>query len=97
MTPTSALETMTSAALREKCPYCGEPTHPALCPRVKRIEYHDNGNIKSLEFYAAWEMQAAPIYPNYFIPSLQPTYPNPLQPTWNPIVTTTTTGTVSNF
>ena len=32
------------------CPYCGS-FHTTLCPLIKRIEYHPNGTIKSVELY----------------------------------------------
>jgi len=33
------------------CPYCGK-MHPALCPRIKSIEYQENGLfIKRIEFF----------------------------------------------
>lgn len=32
------------------CSYCGL-LHTGTCPRVKAIEYHDNGLIKRIEFH----------------------------------------------
>jgi hypothetical protein len=32
------------------CPYCGM-YHSGMCPRIKLIEYHPNGQIKRIEFY----------------------------------------------
>ena len=36
------------------CPWCSSPTsaifHGGVCPRVKKIEYHPWGGIKTVEF-----------------------------------------------
>jgi hypothetical protein len=40
------------------CSYCGF-YHSATCPRVKAIEYHENGLIKRIEFYETSRIDAA--------------------------------------
>jgi hypothetical protein len=39
------------------CPWCSSPTsatfHPGACPRVKAIEYHENGTVKRVELREA--------------------------------------------
>lgn len=38
----------------QKCPYCGLPPHPGVCPTVKAIEYHPDGvTVKRVEFKTA--------------------------------------------
>jgi hypothetical protein len=32
------------------CRHCGG-SHPRACPRVRRLEFHQNGNIASVEFW----------------------------------------------
>ena len=32
------------------CPYCGMG-HGGTCPRVKAIDYHENGTVKRVEFH----------------------------------------------
>lgn len=32
------------------CPHCGM-YHQATCPRVKAIEYHNDGTVKRIEFH----------------------------------------------
>ncbi len=32
------------------CAYCAS-SHPGKCPLVKSIEYHENGNVKRVEFF----------------------------------------------
>ena len=31
------------------CPYCGM-IHQSTCPRIKAIEYHQDGTVKRVEF-----------------------------------------------
>jgi heterodisulfide reductase subunit C len=31
------------------CPHCGG-YHTGTCPKIKSIEYHENGTIKKIEF-----------------------------------------------
>lgn len=38
------------AATPRPCAYCPN-LHAGVCPRIKRIEYHENGSIKAIEFY----------------------------------------------
>ena len=33
------------------CQYCGQAHHPEACPRVKSIEYYDNGIVKRVELH----------------------------------------------
>lgn len=40
----------TTAEKPPKCPYCGL-IHSTTCPRIKAIEYADNGMIKRIEFH----------------------------------------------
>lgn len=40
---------MTLAAPVAHCPYCGSG-HAGTCPRIKAIEYFENGMIKRVEF-----------------------------------------------
>lgn len=35
-----------------KCKYCGESSHTGVCPKIKVIEYFENGKIKRVEFYS---------------------------------------------
>ena len=48
---------MTSALMPTPCAYCGG-IHTGTCPRVKRIEYHPNGTVASVEFHAQATPQA---------------------------------------
>lgn len=37
-----------------RCAYCdgfGHPSKPEVCPRVKSIEYFENGNISKIKFH----------------------------------------------
>lgn len=54
---------MTDATV--KCPYCGQPSHLAVCPTVKAIEYFADGMIKRVEFKTPSDY-AIPIFPNPF-------------------------------
>ena len=38
------------AILQGPCLYCGS-YHIGICPRVKRVEYHPWGGVKSVEFH----------------------------------------------
>lgn len=33
------------------CAYCGKDHEPEQCPRIKAIEYYEDGQIKRVEFY----------------------------------------------
>lgn len=42
---------MTSTAITQPaCVYCGA-WHSGTCPKVKSIEYHENGTVKRVEFH----------------------------------------------
>jgi hypothetical protein len=36
--------------------------HEAACPRVKRLEFHPNGNLIAVEFHGKWD-ESAVIWP----------------------------------
>jgi len=42
---------VTAATSNRHCAYCGKE-HPGKCPLVKSYEYHQDGTIKRVEFYA---------------------------------------------
>lgn len=44
------------------CEHCGM-IHQQTCPRIKAIEYHDNGNVKRIEFHDQQPIDRAPISP----------------------------------
>lgn len=39
----------TSAPQPQQCDHCGQ-WHQGQCPRIKAIEYHENGRIKRVEY-----------------------------------------------
>lgn len=41
------------------CPHCGI-FHLQRCPRIKAIEYHDNGAVKRVEFHVPAEIRSTP-------------------------------------
>lgn len=46
------------------CPYCGAghvSPGPNGCPRVKRVEYFENGTIKAVEFHPAADYVLTPM------------------------------------
>jgi hypothetical protein len=46
------------------CPHCGM-IHQTTCPRIKSIEYHENGvTVKRIEFHAPEPVVAQPQYGN---------------------------------
>lgn len=51
-----------AAALRRipVCSHCGG-RHARACPRVKRMEFHPNGHLASVEFWAAGKWPATDI------------------------------------
>lgn len=49
------------ATWQRKCSYCGQPQHPGVCPMVKAIEYHENGNIKRVEFHGPVTVSLGPV------------------------------------
>lgn len=67
---------MTTTDAANKCAYCGQPVHPAVCPTVKAIEYHPDGSVKRVEFKTPADY-AIPMYPQP-APPWQPWHP------WNP-------------
>ena len=44
----------TNTLQKNGCPYCSSDTvqvyHHGKCPKVKSIEYHENGSVKKVEF-----------------------------------------------
>ena len=43
---------ITTATGMNPCPYCGITGHLGRCTSIKAIEYHPDGTIKRVEFYA---------------------------------------------
>jgi hypothetical protein len=37
----------------ETCPYCGAPHKFEMCPKLKAIEYFEDGGVKRVEFKTA--------------------------------------------
>jgi len=48
------METAPKLPHETTCQYCGM-THKGTCPRIRAIEYHDNGTIKRIEFRSPFE------------------------------------------
>ena len=42
---------MTDNAIPKTCDYCGMIHLFTTCPRIRAIEYHENGAIKRVEFH----------------------------------------------
>ena len=42
-----------TAGHSESCGYCGL-IHNGTCPRIKKMEYFENGTIKSIEFHSQY-------------------------------------------
>lgn len=44
----------TTGSIEMGCPYCGQPEsfHRGKCHLVKAMEYHPNGTLKRVEFFA---------------------------------------------
>lgn len=39
------------------CAHCGSPSpHQGQCPRIKAIEYHENGTVKRVEYFTATQL-----------------------------------------
>ncbi len=72
------MQTITTGSVGCLCPHCGMG-HSGTCPRIKAIEYHQDGTIKRVEFHAAAPMES--------IPSTSPLWPP--QTTTNPYPLTT--------
>ena len=77
-----------SSSSSPKCLHCGL-IHETTCPKIKAIEYHENGIIKRVEFFSATE--------NYipYTPMPVPSEPWPVVPRpvpyyrpWPPYTTT---------
>lgn len=50
-----------SKPVTTNCPYCGN-LHQTLCPRIKKIEYNQDGTQKSVEFMTPSDYQQIPNY-----------------------------------
>lgn len=61
----------------EPCPHCGM-THATTCPKIKAIEYFEDGSVKRVEFMTTADYLAP-------IATAQPTWPTPV---WGPATTT---------
>lgn len=47
------MSTVSTAVPLPTCAYCGAFQHPiGQCPRVRRIEYHENGTVKAVDLVA---------------------------------------------
>ena len=62
------------ASANANCPYCGmlHLQGSGVCPRVKAMEYYQDGTLKRVEFYGS-EMVTMPCQPYPF-----PSYPWPV-------------------
>ena len=70
----------TKSELVVPCNHCGNSHNGMTCPRVKAIEYHENGTIKRIEF-----KDDAPVFAPYPMPMPTPYQPPvvpPVVPTW---------------
>ena len=47
-----------------ECGHCGM-FHAGPCPRIKAIEYYENGNVKRIEYHGAQPMQSAQLKESY--------------------------------
>lgn len=59
---------MTTASPVRNCPHCGI-YHQTTCPRIRAIEYHQDGTIKRVEFHAPQPVTAI----QAFNPNIAPT------------------------
>lgn len=75
------------------CQYCGPSiSHSGVCPRVKAIEYHENGQLKRVEFREEPPAGTAPVRgnrpPRPSPPVVLPLLPVPIPPAvtlpWRP-------------
>jgi hypothetical protein len=52
----------------ENCPYCGGRHKGIVCPKIRAIEYFENGTVKRVEFHGpqSWPQNAFPpqVWPN---------------------------------
>lgn len=39
-----------------KCQHCGG-VHLRACPRVKKLQFYENGNIAAVEFWRTWAQE----------------------------------------
>lgn len=44
---------MSGTAIQRTCDYCGGHHLFTTCPRIKAIEYHQDGTVKRVEFHEA--------------------------------------------
>ncbi len=66
----SNFTTSGSTTILPTCPYCNG-IHAGVCPRVKAIEYHENGNVKRVEFLTPGDYMA-PLHSSPFDKPLPP-------------------------
>lgn len=79
MTDKSQTTGSTGANDPVRCGYCGQ-FHQTKCHLVKAFEYHSDGTVKRVEFYAPNEygpilgisQHAVPASPNWVTPSFRP-------------------------
>ena len=51
------------------CPHCGSNHNTnAQCPKIKAIEYHENGTIKRVEYFAPKDYMPSRTIPNGVYP-----------------------------
>jgi hypothetical protein len=52
------MDTNAAAIIQKGCPYCSSEAnqiyHSGKCPKVKTIEYYENGAVKKVEFLEGW-------------------------------------------
>jgi hypothetical protein len=68
--------------MMDKCCYCGALHEVQMCPKIKSIEYFENGSVKRVEFKTA-----ADFGPQATIPTVWP---------WTPQVSYTSGARTSN-
>lgn len=45
-------DTSATTAVFYRCRHCGGSRHQGECPRIKSIEYHQNGLVKRVEYHS---------------------------------------------
>lgn len=56
------------------CPHCGM-IHQTTCPKIKAIEYHENGvTVRKIEFHSPRPVASAVPAPVIFNPNISNTY-----------------------
>ena len=46
------------------CGHCGSSSpHQGQCPKIRAIEYHDNGSVKRVEYFTSAELLGLPNIP----------------------------------